>query len=189
MDRSAVKTIVDREIELLMERLGIPHWKIRVEYEVEQPSNGRVRNGECEWLVDYNSATVRLNPDSLEDEAHVLKVLRHELFHILLSPYSVAHNVILPLTEADSVKDKMLQSVWTHAMEQAIINLERMYNGFMKGDVVPLKPGKSNKVIGENISEMVHGGHPVNQSIAAAMKKAGKARPKPKPKAKKKGTK
>jgi hypothetical protein len=41
---------------------------------------------------------------------------------------------------------------------------------------MPLKTGKSNKVISENIREMMHSGHPQNQAIAAAMRSAGKSR-------------
>lgn len=37
---------------------------------------------------------------------------------------------------------------------------------------MPLKPGKSKKVIGENIGEMIKSGHPKNQAIAAAFAKA-----------------
>ena len=39
---------------------------------------------------------------------------------------------------------------------------------------MPLKKGRSKKVIDENISEMMHSGHPQDQAIAAAMHKAGK---------------
>jgi len=37
---------------------------------------------------------------------------------------------------------------------------------------MPLKHGKSRAVISENISEMVHAGHPQNQAVAAALRSA-----------------
>ena len=37
---------------------------------------------------------------------------------------------------------------------------------------MPLSPGKSQKTISHNISEMVHAGHPQNQAIAAALNTA-----------------
>lgn len=39
---------------------------------------------------------------------------------------------------------------------------------------MPLKVGKSKKVISRNIAEMVRAGHPVKQAAAAAYRKAGK---------------
>lgn len=37
---------------------------------------------------------------------------------------------------------------------------------------MPLKKGKSKKVVGENISEMEHSGYPPKQAIAASLNKA-----------------
>jgi hypothetical protein len=45
---------------------------------------------------------------------------------------------------------------------------------------VPLKSGKSQKVISGNIREMIKAGHPRNQAIAASMNKAGKSKGKKK---------
>lgn len=38
---------------------------------------------------------------------------------------------------------------------------------------MPLKPGKSRKVVSENIAEMIKSGHPAKQAIAAALSNAG----------------
>lgn len=41
---------------------------------------------------------------------------------------------------------------------------------------MPLKKGRSKKVISQNIREMMRSGHPQKQAIAAAMHMAGKSR-------------
>jgi len=51
---------------------------------------------------------------------------------------------------------------------------------------MPLKRGKSKKVISENIREMIHAGHPQKQAIAASLNEARKSGAKIKRKKKKK---
>jgi len=41
---------------------------------------------------------------------------------------------------------------------------------------MPLKKGKSKKVISENIGELVNSGRPKDQAVAIAYSKAGKSR-------------
>lgn len=41
---------------------------------------------------------------------------------------------------------------------------------------MPLKKGKSKKVVSGNIREMMHAGHPKKQAVAASMRMAGKSK-------------
>jgi hypothetical protein len=43
---------------------------------------------------------------------------------------------------------------------------------------VPLKSGKSDKVVSANIAELIKAGYPKKQAIAIALENAGKAKPK-----------
>lgn len=44
---------------------------------------------------------------------------------------------------------------------------------------MPLKKGKSDKVVSANISELMKSGRPQKQAVAIAMSKAGRSRRKP----------
>lgn len=126
MDRAAVETVVDREIDDLIRRLGVAHWRIEVRYDLRDDET----QGECTRLVNYDRAVIRLNPELLDDEADVLRVLRHELFHIILSPidlFTIAADTVIPESAAEVVS-----AVKHHAIERTVINIERLYRGLIQ---------------------------------------------------------
>ena len=41
---------------------------------------------------------------------------------------------------------------------------------------MPLKKGRSKKVVSENVKELMHSGRPQKQAVAIALKKAGRSR-------------
>lgn len=136
MDRSAVKAIVDREIGPLMGRLGIHHWKVAVVYGPIGDDAGGTVTGQCTRLYDYNSATVALDPGAMEDEDHARRVLRHELFHVVLSPFDLYAGAVDGAGLGEPLDD-VLDRVWRHSCEKAVINLERMYDGLTEAREAP----------------------------------------------------
>jgi hypothetical protein len=123
MDKSQVRAVVERELKPLIDRLGLGHWDIKVEY---GPIGGD-RSGQCSRASDYEQATISFDPEKIEDEADVLKTLRHELFHIIHSPFDL-YSCAVDNAGLGKPMDDVLDRIWRHACEKTVINIERMYN-------------------------------------------------------------
>lgn len=131
MDESRLRALVAAELDALQVALGLSHWEIQVELgplsRNEPDAAGWVSTARCYSQPDYDRAKIEVDPALLADADAARKVLRHELFHVVLSPFDVyrkhAACAIKPRTPADHQEDV----VWGHACEQAVLNLERMY--------------------------------------------------------------
>jgi hypothetical protein len=129
MDRSAVKAIVDKNITPLLKALGLPHWKIRISYDGCPDSLSGVEDAtaDCVRLLDYEQASIRLDPTKLDDEKEVLFALRHELFHVVASPVDLLSNLLT--YGLSGLELERTERVIQHAIETTIRNLERMWWG------------------------------------------------------------
>ena len=122
MDASAVRAIVNKRIERAMREIGIPHWRINVEY---GPTGTPHWAASCDRQGrDYWHATITLDPTKLDDEEHVLTCLYHELAHVLLAPLDVYRDAITVHINTDAAHTQEA-ILWTHAIEACITTIER----------------------------------------------------------------
>jgi hypothetical protein len=134
VDRSLLDAIVLEHLPRLSAALGLHHWEITVGYDSALGGDGPgTIRGECTRLVDYQSAHVLLNPESLADEDAVLTTLRHELFHIVLAPFDLYTSAVERL-DLPEVTEGLLERVRDHAIERAIAGLEHMWSGLTQAE-------------------------------------------------------
>ena len=113
----------------LLAAFGLHYWEISVGYDPALGSEeDGVTRGECSRLVDYQSAHICLNPEAFECEKSVLLTLRHELFHIVLSPFDLYTSAVERLEMPDQAVE-LLERIRDHAIERAVAALERMHCG------------------------------------------------------------
>lgn len=75
--------------------------------------------------------------------------------------------------------------IWNRGLIGALALMYRLPSPFLRhlkvrGLLMPLKSGKSKKVVSENIRTEMHAGRPQKQAVAIAMRKAGTAKKKAK---------
>lgn len=117
MDASEVKRIVDERIEPMMRAVGIPHWRITVEYE---PLDEGVA-ASCNLNdADYWRALITIDPMKVDNEAELVRFLRHELLHVLAAPFQLYRQVAQGGLGGDGE-----ERLFRHAMEQHVTWLER----------------------------------------------------------------
>lgn len=126
MDKSQVESIVRRELAPLIDRMGLDRWEVGVTFNLRKEVGNRQVPGECHRLRDYEKVAIELDPDWFDDEAEVLKVLRHELLHLIASPFDLYAESVERLEIDESTKE-VLDRVWNHAQEMTVVNLERLW--------------------------------------------------------------
>lgn len=129
MDKSQAQGIVERHLDSMVRMLGLGHWEVMVTYDLDVATDSaHAIAGRCHPDGDYNQAWIEIDPSRFDDEAALLRLLRHELFHVVLSPFNLFDEVVGAMLQKDRRLAPAADRVWTHAAEKAVINLERMYH-------------------------------------------------------------
>ena len=79
MDESAVKKIVESNIKRLVKKLGLENWDITLKYESLDGDD----LARCLPNIEYRLAVIRIDPAQMDDKAHILHVMLHELIHCI----------------------------------------------------------------------------------------------------------
>lgn len=132
MDRSEVKRIVDENITRMVDQLGIGYWRGEVVY---GPCQNPDWKASCQRIVDYDQFIITIDHEKAETPEDVLRSLRHELLHVLISPFDLYRDVVTQMIAASDGDTCVAERVWTHAVEQVVLRLERMLDHCLK---VPL---------------------------------------------------
>lgn len=124
MEIDALKAIVGREIEPLMRRIGIPHWRVDVRYQ-------QIDEDGCRAVIDlapeYERAAITMDAYKLPDAAAARETLTHELLHVVAAPMVLVEAFVNRRLGDESHKG--FREVNRHAVESTVRNLERLWHG------------------------------------------------------------
>jgi hypothetical protein len=135
MDQSKVEQVIDRELDSLTKALGLSDWDLSLKYEPIDPGDFLRKSraiGECVSNPIYDTATIKIDPAIVDSTPELMDVFRHELFHVVLSPFDVYHDYCLAKLESGTVEARQDALVWAQAVERGVIHLERMFKGMLR---------------------------------------------------------
>ena len=125
MEKKECQEWVEANIEDLMENLGLQHWGMRVIYDrIEGDCTAK-----CSTDFKYEHACITVDYEEVENVDKLQKLFRHELLHIIHSPFSCIYSAVERAKDISPEFDEL----WSVAMELTVKNLERMYYK-LKGD-------------------------------------------------------
>lgn len=124
MDKSKLESLLHLHATPLARFLSINHWNIRCYAEACELVGA---SAECIRNVDYEFATIRVDPEKFDTEEEFLDSLFHEMCHIILSPIDLYREAATQHIEAGSVPQKQDERLWHFAIENTVINLERLW--------------------------------------------------------------
>lgn len=126
MNLDDVRAITAEAVPTLKRALNLYDWTINFNFgSPDEPG----ANGQCSIDAAYRTATIRLDPNEIEDRKEVCHVLRHEMLHIVIAEadlgWKAARAALQPISPPTV---SAVDEAHEHGVERAIGALERMFD-------------------------------------------------------------
>jgi len=128
MDRSRAAEFLGQHLKPLTSFLCLGHWTFTV---CCKPLPDGVR-ATIDINETYEFAEIAFDADKSSTDEELLDTLYHELTHVILSPAEVYFKFASPHFPAGSPFAESERVVRTHAVEQIVINLERVWRNGLR---------------------------------------------------------
>ena len=131
MTKAEARRIVCENLIDMMRALGISAWRIDVSYVDlnREDRDGFKRQMSTNMQPRYEHALIKIDPDSIDTDKYLLHCLRHELIHIMLSPFwSYDDDVRQMMPPLDSMSIRTLDQFYHNRFEALVLCVERMFD-------------------------------------------------------------
>lgn len=131
MDSAALSKVIKKHHKRLVKQLGLSDWGIS--FAVERIDGEPA--GQSTVHSAYRHARLVLDPEKITDEEDALRVLRHELIHVLVWPWPAWGEVVLELLP-DGDSGDALMTQYHFFMERLVGEIERLVDRLAGDDLV-----------------------------------------------------
>jgi hypothetical protein len=132
VDASECRRIVEANLGPLARALGVGHWEISIVYGPAQGDlpvcDGHRAAARADVNPPYNSAVITIDPEQADEAAEVVERLKHELEHVVQSPFILYRRLMQSHLRTEAQRDQEA-ALWSYCAEQGVVNLDRMWNG------------------------------------------------------------
>lgn len=122
MDKSAVESWVNENLDQYKSMMGLERWRFGLFYEQIDETYGMT----IQTLPEYELARITIDFEKMKDIQHVEECFLHEMMHIMHSPYEIAWKIASKLLDDDKSLET-LEAAWHHAEEMTVRNLLHMH--------------------------------------------------------------
>lgn len=147
MDETKAKQFIDKHAASLKKFLCLDDIILQIKLQRSPDPNYRA---ECIQHIEYNSATIWIDPHFIEDEDDLLDVMFHEFGHIIQRSYYLYRDYATNGMNPDQGRQEQSNTIWTFSCEQGIAQLVKIWKSVLRqvylDQFKPVRKKKNAKV-------------------------------------------